>query len=262
PPRLPLPTPRRVRDLVSRFPAARVLVVGDVMLDEFLIGRVTRISPEAPVPIVHYHAEEHRIGGAANVAHNVAAFEAPVDLVGIVGDDQAACTLRQALADRGIGTSGLVVDPSRPTTRKVRVVTDRRQQVARIDSEHDAEAGPEIERALGERVAALIPQAGAVVVSDYLKGAVTAGLVRAIAADARARGIPLLVDPKTPHLAYYRGATLVTPNHHEAEIATHMRIRSDEEAGAAARAFRERAGCGSVLITRGEHGMWLLDDAD
>ncbi|HEY8535441.1 MAG TPA: PfkB family carbohydrate kinase, partial [Vicinamibacterales bacterium] len=203
-----------------------------------------------------------RIGGAANVAHNVAAFEAPVDLVGIVGDDQAACTLRQALADRGIGTSGLVVDPSRPTTRKVRVVTDRRQQVARIDYEHDAEAGPEIERALGERVAALIPQAGAVVVSDYLKGAVTAGLVRAIAADARARGIPLLVDPKIPHLAYYRGATLVTPNHHEAEIATHMRIRSDEEAGAAARAFRERAGCGSVLITRGEHGMWLLDDAD
>lgn len=258
-PRLPLPAPQRARDLVSRFPAARVLVVGDVMLDEFLMGRVTRISPEAPVPIVHFNGEEHRIGGAANVAHNVAAFGAPVDLVGLVGDDHAACTLRQALAERGIGTSGLVVDPSRPTTRKVRVVTDRRQQVARIDYEHDAEAGAEIERALIERAAALAPRAGAIVISDYLKGAVTAGLVQAIAADAHARGIPVLVDPKIPHLAYYHGATLVTPNHHEAEIATHMRIRSDAEAGAAARAFRERACCGSVLITRGEQGMWLLD---
>jgi D-glycero-beta-D-manno-heptose-7-phosphate kinase len=255
---LPVTTRERAHALAARFPAATVLVVGDVMLDQFLIGRVTRISPEAPVPIVHYDHEEHRIGGAANVAHNVVAFGARAELVGLVGDDAEAGVLRDALAARHVGTSGLVADSSRPTTRKVRVVTDRHQQVARLDYERDHEAREEIETQLIARVGTLASTAGAIVVSDYLKGAITGRLVAELAEIARQRNVPLLVDPKIPHVGYYRGATLVTPNHHEAEVATHMRIRTDGDAGVAARAFRQRAGCDGVLITRGEHGMWLL----
>ena len=254
-------TRARARALTEAFASARVLVVGDVMLDQFLIGRVTRISPEAPVPIVQFEREENRIGGAANVAHNVAALGGQVDLVGLVGADAAGTRLAAALDAQGIATSGLVQDQTRPTTTKVRVVTDRHQQVARVDYERDEETSGATETSLIERASRLAGGAGAIVVSDYLKGAVTRGLIEALVSSSRSRRTPLLVDPKIPHLEYYRGATLVTPNHHEAEIAAHTRIRSDADAAAAARAFRDRAACESVLITRGEHGMWLLDGA-
>jgi D-beta-D-heptose 7-phosphate kinase/D-beta-D-heptose 1-phosphate adenosyltransferase len=249
----------RSRAIASAFSSARVLVVGDVMLDQFLVGRVSRISPEAPVPIVRFEREENRIGGAANVANNIAALGAATDIVGLVGDDEQAQALRDALTARRVGVAGLVVDRERPTTRKVRVVTDRHQQVARVDYERDDEASDAAESQLIARARELAEGAGAIVVSDYLKGAITGRLVEELVSVAATRGVPLLVDPKIPHIGYYKGATLVTPNHHEAEIATHMRIRSDAEAREAARAFRERAGCAGVLITRGEHGMWLLD---
>jgi D-glycero-beta-D-manno-heptose-7-phosphate kinase len=210
------------------------------------------------VPIVHFDHEENRIGGAANVANNLVALGARAEIVGLVGADAEAAVLRGALAGRNVGASGLVADSTRPTTRKVRVVTDRHQQVARLDYERDDEAPEVIEAELIAMAGALAATAGAIVVSDYLKGAVTVGLVAELSEVARRRGVPLLVDPKIPHIGYYRGATLVTPNHHEAEIATHMRIRTDEDARQAARAFREIAECDSVLITRGEHGMWLL----
>jgi D-glycero-beta-D-manno-heptose-7-phosphate kinase len=253
-------TRTRARELAERFGTARVLVVGDVMLDQFLIGRVSRISPEAPVPIVQFDREENRIGGAANVAHNIAALGGHADLVGLVGNDAAAATLKRALESHGIRSAGLVADEARPTTTKVRVVTDRHQQVARVDYERDDEATDASETALVERAAALASEAGAIVVSDYLKGAITGRLVSELAALARRRRVPLLVDPKIPHIEYYAGASLVTPNHHEAEVATHMRIRSDADAARAARAFRDRARCAGVLVTRGEHGMWLLDE--
>ncbi len=256
--RLPVLSRDRARALAASFPTAMVLVVGDVMLDQFLMGRVTRISPEAPVPIVHFDHQEHRIGGAANVAHNVVALGARSEIVGLVGADPDADLLRHALTARAIGATGLVADAARPTTRKVRIVTDRHQQVARLDYERDDEASGDVEKALVAQARTLAETCGAIVVSDYLKGAVTSRLVAELTEVARRRGVPLLVDPKIPHIGYYRGATLVTPNHHEAEIATHMRIRTDEDAQQAAHAFRERAGCDGVLITRGEHGMWLL----
>ena len=255
----PLPA-ARARELIERFGGASVVIVGDVMLDQFLVGRVERISPEAPVPIVAFEHEENRIGGAANVAHNVASLGGRVRLVGLIGDDAAAGRLAAGLREAGISADGLVVDRSRPTTTKVRVVTTRNQQVARIDYENDHEPSGAAEAALIEQALAGAGRAGAVVVSDYLKGAVTAALMAALVARARERRIPVLVDPKIPHLDYYRGATLVTPNHHEAEVATHSRIRGHDDARRAARAFRRRADCGGVLITRGEHGMWLLDD--
>jgi rfaE bifunctional protein kinase chain/domain len=259
----------RARDLIGRLSGLPVLVVGDVMLDRFIVGRVTRISPEAPVPIVRFESEHVRLGGAANVAHNIAALGGQVSLVGMVGTDAAADQLRGQLRAAGVAGDGLVVDAARPTTEKVRVVTERNQQVARIDYERDADADGDIERAIVAQIERLAGGASALLVSDYLKGAITRPVIEALLRSAAgregkgsgARSVPLVVDPKIPHLACYAGATLVTPNHHEAEIATHRRVRTDDEARQAARDFRTRAQCGAVLITRGEHGMWLSDAA-
>jgi len=249
----------RARDLVRRFENVPVLVVGDVMLDRFIVGRVTRISPEAPVPIVHFDSEYVRLGGAANVAHNIAALGGRPSLVGIVGVDAPGARLREQLAAVGIDASHLVDDADRPTTEKVRVVTERNQQVARIDYERDADVRGAVERGIADRVARLAPRSGALLVSDYLKGAITRPVIDALLSATRGSGqrLPLIVDPKIPHLACYAGATLVTPNHHEAEVATHCRIRTDDDAREAARAFRTSAQCDAVLITRGEQGMWL-----
>lgn len=249
----------RARDLVSRFGGASILIVGDVMLDQFVIGRVSRISPEAPVPVVEHDHDEYRAGGASNVAANVRALGAAVDLVGLVGGDRHAALLQEELARRGIDGAHLVVDAARPTTTKQRIVTTRNQQVARIDYEDDTEAAGDIEAALIDRALARLERASVVIVSDYLKGAVTRGLVAALVAKAAAKQVPVLVDPKIPHLEYYAGTTLVTPNHHEAETATHLRIRTDEDARRAGHVFVERAKCRGVLITRGEHGMSLVD---
>jgi D-beta-D-heptose 7-phosphate kinase/D-beta-D-heptose 1-phosphate adenosyltransferase len=235
-----------------------VLIVGDLMLDHFVIGRVERISPEAPVPIVHFDHEQFRMGGAANVAHNVIAMGGKADTIGIVGSDADGTRLSNELSRAGAGTSGIVTDANRCTTRKLRVVTTRNQQVARVDYESDQEASGAVEGALIRKIQEMASTAHAILVSDYLKGTVSRGVAKAAIAAGRARRIPVLIDPKVPHIDYYSGATVITPNHHEAESVTLIRIRSDDEARDAARRFRDRAGCESVLITRGEHGMWLL----
>ena len=263
--RTPAPAPLpslsagRVADLLDGFERVSLVVVGDLMLDQFLVGRVRRISPEAPVPVVEFDRDEYRMGGAANVANNAHALGARVELVGVVGDDAPAARLRQQLTSRGIGTSAVLTDPDRKTTTKMRIVTDRHQQVARVDYESEADISERLERGLAEATDQLAATAGAIIVSDYLKGGITAGLMTRLVTIAHRRRIPVLVDPKIPHIGFYRHTRMVTPNHHEAEIATNLRIRTDSEALDAARAFRERAGCEGVLITRGEHGMWLLD---
>jgi len=245
-------------DLLSRLQGRTLLVVGDLMLDHFLVGAVERISPEAPVPVVRFDHESFRLGGAANVAHNASALGASVHVVGIVGHDDAGRSIRAHLEKMGIDASGIVADAQRRTTRKLRVVTSRNQQVARIDYEDDREADGDLEAAVVARIEQLSSSVEAIVLSDYLKGAVSRGVANGAIASAKRRGIPLLVDPKVPHIDYYSGASVITPNHHEAEAVTHMRIRNDAEALAAARRFRERAQCDSVLVTRGEHGMTLL----
>lgn len=257
--RLPTLDAGRARDIVSRFAGLPILVAGDVMLDRFIVGHVTRISPEAPVPVVQFQTEHVRLGGAANVAHNIAALGGRVSLVGVVGADASAERLRRQFAAAGISADGLVEDADRPTTEKVRIVTDRNQQVARVDYERDADISGGVERAVVRAVARSGRGAKALLLSDYLKGAVTRPLVEALLELRASAGVPLIVDPKIPHLTCYRGATLVTPNHQEAETATHRRIRTDEDAREAAHDFRERAACDAVLITRGEHGMWLSD---
>ncbi len=259
--RLPAVPAPRARDIVDRFRDLPILVIGDLMLDRFIVGSVTRISPEAPVPIVRFESEHLRLGGAANVANNVAALGGRVELIGLIGADAAGERLCEQLGAAGIDVDGLVRDPARPTTEKVRVVTERNQQVARIDYERDADCCGVVERAIVERASQARRGAKAILVSDYLKGVVTRPVVASLLAshddDPAALRVPVIVDPKIPHLSCYAGATLVTPNHHEAETATHMRIRTDEDAREAGRAFRAAARCDAALITRGEHGMWL-----
>ena len=225
-------------------------------------GACSASRPEAPVPVVEHIGDEVRLGGAANVAHNIRALGATPRLIGLVGagrrrGDAAGGARRRPASP----PTALIEDAARPTTRKVRIVTTRHQQVARVDYESDAEAGGDIERALIAAVDRAAADAAVVVVSDYLKGAVTPALMRRLAERRAATGLAVLVDPKIPHLAYYAGASLITPNHHEAEVATHTRIRTDDDARDAARAFRALAGATSVMITRGEHGLWLAEGA-
>jgi D-beta-D-heptose 7-phosphate kinase/D-beta-D-heptose 1-phosphate adenosyltransferase len=256
---LPPLAPDRTRRIADAFPGAHVLVVGDAMLDKFIVGHVNRISPEAPVPVVAFDHEMYRMGGSANVANNIVALGAQATLVAVTGRDEGASTLALACREAGIAPS-LVGDGARPTTTKVRIVTERNQQVARIDYEADAEIADEVEQRVIAELQKHAPRASAIIVSDYLKGCITQRVVEAAIAAAAETGAPVLVDPKIPHVDYYAGATVITPNHHEAEIAANMRVRSEEDARRAARLFRERAKCRSVLMTRGDQGMWLLAD--
>lgn len=247
----------RAHDLIGKFASRRVAVVGDVMLDRFMIGRVARISPEAPVPVVVFDHEEVRLGGAANVAHNLRALGGAVDLIGVIGDDDSAAQLKRELAARGIQATGLITDPDRRTTTKMRVVTSRNQQVSRIDFESDHEVGPAIEEALAHQIETRARAAQVLLVSDYQKGVITRRSMAQLLSFGHDSGIPVIVDPKVPHIDYYAGAALVTPNHVEAESATNSRISTNEDARRASIALRQRLGVDSVLITRGEHGMWL-----
>ena len=243
--------------ILDRLPQQTVLVIGDVMLDQFVIGTVERISPEAPVPVVRFVREEYRLGGAANVAANLRALGTRVALVAVVGEDAEAARLRQDLELAGVDISGLITDPARCTTRKTRVVTTRNQQVGRIDYETDTAAAGHISHALIDAIERLAGDAHGVLISDYQKGVITAEVAAAAIARGRARGIPVTVDPKVPHASYYAGATLITPNHHEAAAMTHSVIRNEGDVASCARKLREITRCENVLITRGEHGMTL-----
>jgi D-beta-D-heptose 7-phosphate kinase/D-beta-D-heptose 1-phosphate adenosyltransferase len=250
-------TTASARAIAERFGSRHLIVVGDVMLDRFVVGRVTRISPEAPVPVVLFDREDTRLGGAANVAQNIAVLGGSATLVGVIGDDDDAGIVRQLLDRAGLGTDALVTDRGRRTTTKMRVVTTRHQQVARVDFETDHDVGGEVADAVAAAVESRAGSSHAIVVSDYLKGVVTRRIMAQVAALAHAHNLPLLVDPKVPHMDFYRGSTLVTPNLHEAEVAANVRIRTPQDAARAAQLLRERVGADGVLITLGEQGMWL-----
>jgi D-beta-D-heptose 7-phosphate kinase/D-beta-D-heptose 1-phosphate adenosyltransferase len=215
--------------LPDRLAGHDLVIAGDVMLDHFVVGRVDRISPEAPVPVVRFEREEYRLGGAANVAHNVVALGSRARLVGVIGHDDAAGHLSRALHTVHLDDAYLVADKERPTTRKVRVVTSRNQQVARIDYETDADPAVATTVALVERMRKAVRGAQAIVVSDYRKGVVTPMLLAATFDAARQAGAPVLVDPKVMQADWYRGASLITPNHHEASFMSLDEVSSEVE---------------------------------
>ncbi len=243
-----------MRDLRARLAEAALLVAGDVMLDRYWFGDVDRISPEAPVPIVHVQREEFRLGGAANVALNVAALGARVTLMSVIGADETGARLRELLADAAIGTV-LREEDGLTTTVKLRV-SGRSQQLLRMDFERPPAA--DSISAMTEDFRAHASQFGAVILSDYGKGGLSG--VAAKIAHARELGLPVFVDPKGRDYARYKGATAITPN--RSELATIVGPwSSDEELADAAQRLRLDLGIDAILLTRSEEGMSLFDAA-
>ncbi|MEZ5284367.1 MAG: PfkB family carbohydrate kinase [Vicinamibacterales bacterium] len=254
-PTLPALDPARATRLIGQFPAGRVLVIGDVMLDRFLVGRVSRISPEAPVPVVVYDHDDYRLGGAANVAHNIAALGGHATLVGVVGEDDDVAAVG-GHDGRRASTSGLVTVPDRRTTPRPASSRRATSRWPASTTRRTRTSGPR-PRTPSWRWWTDTDGAGALLVSDYQKGVVTRRVMAHLVARSTDAGIPLLVDPKVPHLDFYRGATLVTPNQMEAEAAAGRRIRTVDDAREVARSLLSRAGVEGVLVTLGERGMWL-----
>lgn len=246
----------RAQRLLRAMRGRRVLVFGDVMLDQFLWGRVGRISPEAPVPVVQVTDETHRLGGAANVARNVRSLGGEAVLVGVVGRDAAAQRMHEDLDAAGI-EARLVAADDRPTTTKTRIVAHH-QQVVRADREVADPVDPATTLGLRAALRAALAECGSVVISDYDKGVVSPELTRFVLGAARRRGCPVLVDPKVGHFRQYRRAALVTPNQAEAEQATGVRIRGDADVVVAGERLLEQLAVEAALITRGEHGMSLF----
>jgi D-beta-D-heptose 7-phosphate kinase/D-beta-D-heptose 1-phosphate adenosyltransferase len=254
-------TTERAAELVGAMRGRGVVVFGDVMLDEFVWGDVTRISPEAPVPVVDIRRESVHLGGAANVLANLRALGVRAAVVGVVGADRAGERVRAELRDAGALDSdeNLITDVSRPTTLKTRIIAHN-QLVVRADRERRSPVDSLVEERIVATLRRLLKRADALVVSDYDKGAVTSGVLGEILPAAEVAGVPVLVDPKMRNFESYRPATLVTPNHHEALRMTNTEDDTDAGMARAAGMIRERLGCRSVLITRGERGMMLLEE--
>ncbi|HSJ06605.1 MAG TPA: D-glycero-beta-D-manno-heptose-7-phosphate kinase [Longimicrobiales bacterium] len=250
--RLTIDSARRILEAARD---VRVLVLGDVMLDVYMRGAASRISPEAPVPVVRVEEQWRALGGAANVAANVAALGAACNLIGCVGDDPSGADLLVELERQGIGAAGLVRTDGRPTTVKTRVLA-RHQQVARFDHETEAELPP----AMGAEVVAAVrhglQDADVLVLEDYNKGLLTRQVIHDVMEAGLAAGRPIVVDPKLRHFFDYRGATVFKPNQGELAAALRTPVEADDAAWLAD--VREQLGCEHLLVTLGEGGMALL----
>lgn len=244
--------------LVERFAGRRLLVLGDLMIDHYLWGRVERISPEAPVPVVEVQRETSSLGGAGNVAANLTALGAEPVLVGVVGEDPRAQQLFEAFAARGVATDAIVRDASRPTTMKTRVIAHS-QQIVRADWESRADlAGP----ALTALLAVLEREMAGVhglIVSDYGKGVITRPVLDAAIGLARAKGIPISVDPKESHLDAYRGVSILTPNQYEAGNMMAERVKDEASLMRVGWGLQQRLDAECALVTRGPDGMSLFE---
>ena len=252
-----IPDPGRLVALLERFRRVRLLVVGDVVLDEYLWGSVERVSPEAPVPVVNVREESVLLGGAANVARNVVALGGAVALCSVVGEDAAGRQIAEMVKELGVDPAGLVVAPGRPTTRKTRVIA-RSQQVVRFDREtqEPLAAGPT--RRLLATLEAALPAADGAILEDYGKGMLTQRTAIAAMRRLRAAGLPVAVDPKAS-LAPFRGAALLKPNLREAELLSGVAIRGAADLERAAGRLRRKVGGGALVVTAGADGMTIFE---
>lgn len=247
----------RAAEILEKLRGRNVVVLGDVMLDEFVWGDVTRISPEAPVPVVDVRRESVHLGGAANVLANLVALGARGSVVGVVGNDAAGMRLQNGLRELGTPEGCLIVDESRPSTIKTRIIAHN-QLVVRADRESRIPVNGKVEEKIISCLKEALREADAFVVSDYDKGVVRPAILSAILPLAYER-IPVLIDPKLRNFNSYRPATLVTPNHFEALRMSDSEDTSDDGSHQAAKVIREKLGCDAVLITRGDRGMMLLE---
>ncbi len=250
---------KKIKNIISNFNKPRVLVIGDLMLDEFIWGKVERISPEAPVPVVWADSESFMPGGASNVANNIAALGGKVDLVGVVGNDERGTILKGELENKGVGTSGIVKDSSRPTILKTRVIAHK-QQVVRIDREKIAPLAKRIVSKLIGIIKNKIDHVDVVIIEDYGKGMINPGLLKAIIPFAKRKKKIITVDPKKDHFSFYKGVDVITPNHKEASFASGVNIVGKKTLDQAGKSLLSKLKCGIVLVTLGEEGMALFKE--
>ena len=250
-----------LKKILDKFSKLKILVIGDLILDEFLWGDVSRISPEAPVPVVWVRSESFMPGGAANVANNINAIGATVYLAGVIGNDERGRILKEQLKEKGMKTEGLFSDDTRPTTLKTRVIAHH-QQVVRIDKEEMNE----LKRSLIDKIIGytkqIIDEIDGIIIEDYGKGVITPRLLREVLKVAKAHKKIVTVDPKEEHFSYYKGVTSITPNHLEASKFTGIKFKDDRTLLRIGKALMVKLGCESVLITLGENGMQLFEKGD
>lgn len=247
--------------LLDAFHSARVLVIGDVMLDRFVYGSVERISPEAPIPVLSVERFLDMPGGAANVARNIASMGARVTLLGAVGEDDWAQHLRAELAAFPTIDARLIADPSRPTSLKMRYIADG-QQVMRADLESRDALSPTVEDLLLRSYTAALADARIIVLSDYAKGVLSDSVVRSAIDAARRLGKMVVVDPKSKHFARYKGANILTPNRLELQRASGRECASNDQVIAGARSFIDEGVCDAMVVTRGKDGMSIVQGDD
>jgi len=251
-------TGKRAQEIIEKFPFSRVLVVGDIMADHFIWGNVSRISPEAPVPVVEVGKESVMLGGCANVFNNIAAMGGQVYLAGVIGADDTGRQILDDLRKRGMDTAGIVVEKNRPTTLKTRVVAHG-QQMVRFDREDRRTISEKSMRAIAAYVESLRDKLGALVISDYSKGVVVRPLLDKIRKAIAGRDIVACVDPKQRDFSFYDGFDILTPNHHEAGVAADEDMSDpDAHIRAGLRLLQENS-FKALLMTRGEAGMSLFE---
>jgi len=242
--------------IIRTFADKRILVIGDLILDHYIWGKVNRISPEAPVPVVEVVRESFMLGGAANVAHNIVSLGGRASVVGINGRDIAGEVLQNLLTQKGVDCEG-ICESNRPTTVKTRIIAHN-QQVVRFDREDRTYADGKVLKGIMDYLYPVIDRHDAIIISDYKKGMVSPELVRNILRHRTAKKRFIAVDPKVGHFDYYKGVSLITPNVMEASEGAHIEIRDDRTLLQAGRKLMKRLACKAVLITRGEHGMSLF----
>ncbi|MFZ0037648.1 MAG: PfkB family carbohydrate kinase [Candidatus Acidiferrales bacterium] len=250
--------PARLASLVANFRGRRIAVVGDWMLDRYVWGTATRLSPEAAVPVVEFTKQTECLGGAGNVAANLAALGAHVDSFGIIGTDEAGKTLLKSMAALKLSTKGIVTDNERPTTLKTRIIA-RQQQVVRVDRESRFPLDANAEKKLSQRILKAIPRLDALIVSDYDKGAITDGLIDAILTACARSEVPVFVKPKWSRLPTYRGATTIVCNSKEAGFLVTRTLYDDASVEEGGRALLAHFGCSTVVITRGGDGLTVCE---
>jgi rfaE bifunctional protein kinase chain/domain len=250
---------RKLTRFAKTLRGRRIAVAGDFMLDRYVWGSVMRISPEAPVPVVDSMNESQTLGGAGNVAANLAALGATVFPFGVIGEDEAGRAIHACLDAAGMTTKGVVADKSRITTVKTRVVA-RHQQMMRMDRERREPLSRALEESLIRRIKAALGLLDALVISDYDKGVVTDPLADRVLTECHRRGVPVLVKPKTSRLFAYRGASVIVCNAKEAGFFVTRSLDDDESVGQAGRALLAHFGCSAVVITRGAEGLNVFED--
>ncbi|MBE9570614.1 MAG: D-glycero-beta-D-manno-heptose-7-phosphate kinase [Proteobacteria bacterium] len=251
-----------LKEYIDRFSEAKVLVIGDIILDEYVWGDVSRISPEAPVPVVEVKRDTRMLGGAANVIHNIATLGARPTLCGVVGQDRTGKVIINELNNMGLTSDGIVLEHGRPTSIKTRVVA-RNQQVVRFDRETRKDIRPESIENLLTFIGENLDRLDAIVVADYGKGVISASLMkglRKLIQSAAGESVKIAVDPKTGNFEYYHGVDVITPNHHEAGIFCRFEIVDEETLVRAGKQMLKELNCRSVLITQGKDGMTLFEN--